>query len=220
MVVGGNNVGMSSRLRVLIVEDEPWIRRSAEEMLRGEGVDVVALARGRDAIQAARGTSFDAALVDLGLPDVSGIEVIAELRQLAPACTPVAFTVFDDAPTILAALRAGARGYVLKSTPTERIVPLLREAIAGGMPLSPTVASLVVETMLGHDAGKPSAALTERESELLALLARGATYAQCAEALGIGVGTVQSYVKSIYMKLDVGSKAEAAVIAVRLGLVT
>lgn len=210
---------MSSRLRVLIVEDEPWVRRGAEEMLRAANVEVVALGRGRDAMAAARAAAFDAALVDLGLPDVSGIEVIAELRQLG-ACTPVAFTVFDDAPTILAALRAGARGYVLKSTPSERIVPLLREAIAGGMPLSPAVASLVVETMLGQDANKPSTALTDRETELLALLARGATYAQCADALGIGVGTVQSYVKSIYTKLDVGSKAEAAVVAVRLGLVT
>lgn len=217
MAMGGNNNWMSSRLRVLIVEDEPWVRRGIEEALRAQGLDVVALGRGRDAIDAARGAKFDAAIVDLGLPDVSGIEVIAELREIA--CTSVAFTVFDDAPTVLAALRAGARGYLLKATPTDRIVPHLREAIAGGMPLSPPVARLVVETMLGNDAS-PSAALTERETELLALLARGATYAQCAGALGIGIGTVQSYVKSIYTKLDVGSKAEAAVVAVRLGLVT
>jgi DNA-binding NarL/FixJ family response regulator len=219
MVVGGNNENMSSRLRVLIVEDEPWIRRSAEQVLHAEGLDVTPLGRGADAIAAARATTFDAALVDLGLPDMSGIEVIAELRAIAPSCTSVAFTVFDDAPTILAALRAGARGYILKSTPTERIVPQLRDAIAGGMPLSPTVASLIVATMLGQDS-QPSSQLTERETELLALLARGATYAQCADALGIGIGTVQSYVKSIYTKLDVGSKAEAAVVAVRLGLVT
>lgn len=217
MAMGGNNNWMSSRLRVLIVEDEPWVRRGIEEALRAQGLDVVALGRGRDAIDAARGAKFDAAIVDLGLPDVSGIEVIAELREIA--CTSVAFTVFDDAPTVLAALRAGARGYLLKATPTDRIVPHLREAIAGGMPLSPPVARLVVETMLGNDAS-PSAALTERETELLALLARGATYAQCAGALGIGIGTVQSYVKSIYTNLDVGSKAEAAVVAVRLGLVT
>lgn len=231
---GGNNDEMSSRLRVLLVEDEPWIRRSAEQVLHAEGLDVTPHGRGGDAITAARKATFDAALVDLGLPDMSGIEVIATLREEAPSCTPVAFTVFDDAPTILAALRAGARGYILKSTPTARIVPQLRDAIAGGMPLSPTVASLIVETMLGQTGTsastssgrspcqntRPRAQLTERETELLALLARGATYAQCAEALGIGVGTVQSYVKSIYTKLDVGSKAEAAVVAVRLGLLT
>jgi DNA-binding NarL/FixJ family response regulator len=210
---------MSSQLRVLIVEDEPWVRRGVEEALRAQGADVVALARGRDAMEAARNATFDAALVDLGLPDVSGIEVIADLREGARTCTPVAFTVFDDAPTVLAALRAGARGYMLKSTPTERIVPHLHEAIAGGMPLSPAVARLVVDTMLGQDS-MPRPALTDRETELLSLLARGATYSQCADALGIGVGTVQSYVKSIYAKLDVGSKAEAAVVAVRLGLVT
>jgi DNA-binding NarL/FixJ family response regulator len=218
MLVGGNKEEMTSRMRVLIVEDEPWIRRGVETVLHDAGVDVSAFGRGGDALAAARTRAFDAALVDLGLPDTSGIDVIAELRGIVPACVSVVFTVFDDAPTILAALRAGARGYILKSTPTDRILSQLREAIAGGMPLSPAVASLVVETMLGQDSA-PSKRLTERETELLALLARGATYAQCASALGIGVGTVQSYVKSIYAKLDVGSKAEAAVVAVRLGLV-
>jgi DNA-binding NarL/FixJ family response regulator len=198
-------------MRLLIVEDDLWVRRGLASALAG--VELAACGTGGEAL--AHPGAFDVALVDIGLPDMSGTTVIAALRQRG--CVPVAFTVFDDAKTVLTALRAGARGYILKSTPTERILPQLREALDGGMPLSPAVASLVVETMLST--GESERRLTDRETELLALLARGATYAQCASALGIGIGTVQSYVKNIYGKLDVSSKAEAAVAAVRLGLV-
>ncbi|HVK77424.1 MAG TPA: response regulator transcription factor [Kofleriaceae bacterium] len=208
-------------VRLLIVEDEPWVRRAVVEALRPHEpeVTVVACATGRDALAAIDRAPPALALVDLGLPDVSGVAVIAALRRRAPACAAIAFTVFDDAPTILAALRAGARGYLLKSAPTERLLPSLREAAAGGMPLSPSVAALVVERALAGPGGDDVIALTARETELLGLLARGATYAECAAALGIGLGTVQGYVKAIYGKLDVSSKAEAAVAAVRLGLV-
>jgi two-component system, NarL family, nitrate/nitrite response regulator NarL len=205
-------------MRLLIVEDDVWVRRSLADLLRTTpDLDVITTGTGREALELAASAPPDVALVDIGLPDITGITVITELRRSVSSCVPVAFTVFDDAPTVLGALRAGARGYILKSTPSERILPLLHEAFSGGLPLSPSVASLVVETMLATSPSEQ--ALSERESELLALLARGATYAQCASTLGIGVGTVQSYVKNIYAKLEVSSKAEAAVAAVRLGLV-
>lgn len=205
-------------MRLLIVEDDVWVRRSLTDLLRPTpDLDILTTGSGREALELAAATPPDVALVDIGLPDITGIEVITELRRTTPGCVPVSFTVFDDAPTVLAALRAGARGYILKSTPGERILPLLREALDGGLPLSASVASLVVDTMLASTPAEPT--LSERESELLSLLARGATYAQCASALGIGVGTVQGYVKNIYAKLEVSSKAEAAVAAVRLGLV-
>lgn len=206
-------------MRLLIVEDELWVRRGLADVIRAAdpSIDVMTTGTGGEALSLIAGAPPDVALVDVGLPDVSGIVVIAALRRGAPRCVPLAFTVFDDAPTILAALRAGARGYLLKGTPSDRIVPLIREALAGGLPLSPAVASLVVATMLEPAAGEQ--ALTGRETELLALLARGATYAECASALGIALGTVQGYVKNIYSKLEISSKAEAAVAAVRLGLV-
>jgi DNA-binding NarL/FixJ family response regulator len=212
---------MSSVLRVLLVEDDSWIRTSIEKLLRTTApeVAVTAVGRGELAISAAARAVPDVALVDLGLPDLPGIEVIRTLRSKHPACAAVAFTVFDDPPTILAALRAGARGYLLKSAPSDRLLASLREARDGGMPLSPMVARLVVETMLGKREQATEVDLTERETALLGLLARGLTYAQCASELGIGIGTVQTYVKSIYGKLDVSSKAEASVIALRLGLV-
>lgn len=206
-------------MRLLIVEDDLWVRRSLAELIQQADltIDVMTSGAGREALGLATSAPPDIALVDLGLPDISGVVVIGELRRRVQRCVPLAFTQFDDAPTVLAALRAGARGYILKSTPTERIVPLMREALAGGLPLSASVASLVVESMLTR--GDREQTLTERETQLLALLARGATYAEAAAALGIGIGTVQGYVKSIYTKLEVSSKAEAAVAAVRLGLV-
>jgi DNA-binding NarL/FixJ family response regulator len=211
---------MGSSLRVLVVEDEVWVRRGLVEMLRAApGIAVSDARTGATALAIAQQTPPDVALVDLGLPDISGIELIAQLRRAVPACVSLVFTIHDDAPTILSALRAGARGYLLKSAGSDRIVAALREAVAGGLPLSAAVASLLVETMLSSDKAAADESLTPRETELLALLARGQTYAQCAATMQIGVGTVQSYVKTIYAKLDVTSKAEAAVAAVRIGIV-
>ena len=212
-----------SRFALLVVEDEPWIRDAVAKALRATEPALVltACASVRAAIAAIERTAFAAALVDLGLPDGDGTDVIVALRRRQPDCTPVAFTKYDDAETALAALRVGARGYLLKSTPTDRILPMLREAMAGGLPLSPTIASRVVELLLPGSAAPPpaDAVLTSREADVLRRLARGATYAECAHALGIGLGTVQSHVKAIYAKLEVSSKAEATVVAARLGLV-
>lgn len=203
-------------MRVLFVEDHPWVRKGVGAAL--VGCEVTVCKNGMEAA-AAMGTTFDVALVDIVLPDVSGLDVIRALKVRQPACPAVMFTKFDDAETVLEALQAGARGYLLKSTPSDRIVPALRDAMAGGLPLTPTVASLVVASML-KGPERAAVPLTARETELLVLLARGSTYAEAAAGLGIGIGTVQSYVKTIYTKLDVTSKAEAAVAAMRLGLVT
>jgi len=211
---------MSAPLRVLVVEDEVWVRRGLVDVLRTDPRLEPCDARiGAAALAIAAKRPPDVALVDVGLPDMTGIEVITALRRVAPACVSLMFTMFDDAPTILSALRAGARGYLLKSAGSDRVLASIHEAVAGGLPLSPAVASLVVESMLKSDRAAGEESLTPRETELLSLLARGQTYAQCAQTMQIGVGTVQSYVKSIYAKLDVTSKAEAAVAAVRLGIV-
>lgn len=212
-----------SRLALLLVEDEAWVRDGVTKALRAAEplLAVTPCATIRAALGAIERTPFDAALVDQSLPDGAGTDVIVALRRRQPGCAPLAFTKHDDAETVLAALRVGARGYLLKSTPTARILGSLREAMAGGLPLSPTVASLVVETLFPPVAvsAPPETVLTAREAELLRLLARGGTYAVCAQTMGIGVGTVQSHVKAIYTKLEVSSKAEAALVAVRLGLV-
>lgn len=215
--------------RLLMVEDNAWVRQSAQELLAAGGFTVVAAFDAvAPAVRAiADGLQVDAALVDLGLPDGSGIAVMAALRRSLPAAVIVAFTVVDDAPSIFEALRAGARGYLLKSTAPARLAALMQEALDGGAPMSAPVARLVVESFRHEPV--PNAGpnpdqlavdrLTPRELEVLVLLAKGLSYPEVARLLGVGLGTVQSYVKTVYGKLEVSSKAEAATIATRLGLV-
>lgn len=205
-------------LRALIVEDDEWLRQDIAASLRADAAfDVCEVGTGSAAIAAAKRAAPDVALVDLGLPDMGGIELISALRRISEETACVVLTIFDDAHTAFGALRAGARGYLVKSVATDRLAAALREARDGGMVLSPPVAQLVMEQALLGAPSEP-AALTTREVELLRLLARGHTYAECGHSLGIGLGTVQSHVKSIYAKLAVSSKAEAAVAALRLGV--
>jgi DNA-binding NarL/FixJ family response regulator len=214
-------------IRVLFVEDEAWVRESVAELLgREDQATVVAAACGTAAeaiAKVAEGLSFDLGLVDLGLPDMSGVDLILHLRAARPDAILVAFTVYDDAPTVFSALRAGARGYLLKTLPPERLAPLLSDAMLGGAPLSPSIARMIIESFsqaaivpaqVTSDRG-----LTPRETEVLTLLARGVTYAQAGKTLGIALGTVQAHVRRIYEKLEIGSKAEAAVVAAKLGFV-
>jgi DNA-binding NarL/FixJ family response regulator len=211
----------------LIVEDERWVRESLEHAL---GWNDRALCHAGSAACAAdalglveSGLAFDVALVDLGLPDMPGAELIARLRALRPGAITVVFTVYDDAPHLLSALRAGAQGYLLKSSSVEKVLSGLREAAQGGAPMTPSIARMVIDALREQVPGTSSpddaARLTPREKEVLVLLAKGQTYAAVSGALSIGLGTVQGHVKRIYEKLSVDSKAEAATAAQRMGLI-
>lgn len=207
---------------VLLVEDDEDFGADVRSLLSlpGSPVSVPYVAGSCAEARAwlAQGHSPDVGLVDLGLPDGSGVRLIAEGRRLSPHTAWVAFTVFDDAPTVFSALEAGATGYLLKSTSPAKLRDALLDAASGGSPMSSAVARLVVDRVAGrpvHDEGVD--ALAPRELEVLSLLARGVSYAEAARLLGIGHGTVQTYVKAIYRKLHVSTKAEAAAIAVRAG---
>jgi DNA-binding NarL/FixJ family response regulator len=213
-------------IRVLIVEDESWVRDSLRHLLgwRGSGAEVAAAcATANEALRLVEGgLAFDLALVDLGLPDRPGVEVIRGLRRARPSASVVVFTIFDDAASVFAALKAGARGYILKHTPPEALLAAIQECAAGGAPMTPAIARMVVDALVDRGEGTAphgSGELTRREIDVLTLLAKGSTYAAIAEGLAIGLGTVQTYVRSIYEKLEIASKAEAAVAAVKLGLV-
>jgi DNA-binding NarL/FixJ family response regulator len=221
--------GAGSVIRLLVVEDEPSVRKALQLALewkdREGDVQVVGVcSTGAEALRAvADGLQFDVALVDIGLPDMSGADVISGLRLVRPSSTPVAFTVFDDPATVFTCLRAGARGYILKETQPEKLLAAIREAANGGVPLTPAIARLVVDGFVSAEEKEPARSpealrLTNREVEVLSLLAKGLTYAEIGHSLGIGLGTVQGYVKSIYDKLEITSKAEAAALAVKFGL--
>lgn len=229
-------------LRVIVVEDDAALLRSVSSVL-GRDPSQARVVLASDSTEGAlraieAGLELDVALVDLRLPDGSGLRVIERLREVRPGAVSVAFTVFDDRSTVLSALRVGARGYLLKHTHPSQLVGLLRAAYEGGVPLSPQVArwlldefakagppapmtTLYVPSAPTRDAAgaRTGATLTPREREVLERLCEGATYLEVAAALGVSLSTVQTHVRSIYARLEVRSKAELTALAHRQGLV-
>ncbi len=158
------------------------------------------------------------ALIDLGLPDGSGVELIAQLNRTSPKTVCVVASIFDDNQHLFPALRAGAQGYLLKDQPLEQIIELLEGISQGRPPLSPAVA----RKMLGYFKPDPQhyqQLLTDRENEVLRCIAKGLTLPETARMLVISPHTVSGYVKDIYRKLNVSSRAEAALSAQQMGLV-
>jgi DNA-binding NarL/FixJ family response regulator len=158
------------------------------------------------------------ALVDLDLPDGSGVTLIEQLARMKPRPVIVVATVFADDRHVFPALRAGAVGYVLKDASIEHLAALLAHLPHGGAALSGPIANRIVDWFHDPDAAS-GPALSPREQDLLQLLAKGLTIAQSAAALGITPGTAASYAKVLYRKLDVTSRAEATLEAARRGLI-
>lgn len=210
---------------ILVVEDIPevrdWLAGIAVAAFPGAAVRLAGDVG--NALQAVRSGSFDLALVDLVLPDGSGIAALRALAAAQPDCLAVVTTVLGDDASIVGALAAGAQGYLLKDQPEAVQIRQLRQ-LADGMPaLSPPVA----RQLLAHfRAAAPPAAprpdsengLTPREREVLSYIARGLRAGEVGRAMGISEHTVCGYIKSIYRKLDISSRAEAATEAARLGL--
>lgn len=212
--------------RLLIIEDDPAVRTHFCAAVEQLGYVVVAVCE--DAEQAlawaAGGGEAELALIDLGLPGMDGISLIRKLRRRLPQMGLLVLTIFDDTSTIVRALRAGARGYLLKDTPDDELAAALEALAQGRTAVGAQMGARLVEHLNaeGLDEASSSVAeelLTPRERDVLALLCRGLTYADVARVLGIGVGTVQSYVKVIYAKLGVTSKTEAAAVALARKLV-
>jgi DNA-binding NarL/FixJ family response regulator len=205
----------------LIVEDLPESQRGLALALRSifPAIEIASAYSLHEARQwLAQHPAPALALIDLGLPDGSGIELIAALNRRAPATLCIVATIYDDDQHLLPALRAGAQGYLLKDQRWQQLAELLSGIVEGRPPLSPAIA----RKLLGYFRPLPPSigdALTQRESEVLKLIAKGVTQAEAARMLGISTHTVCGYVKDIYRKLNVSSRAEAALTAQKLGLV-
>ena len=214
---------------LLVVEDLPDIRAWLVETARIAFPEarVMAVGRCRDGIDAVAQHAFDIALVDLALPDGSGVAVIQALRSHQPQAVPVVVTIHDDDEHLFPALQAGAFGYLLKEAPRDELVAQLCRIAHGEPPLSPAIA----RRMLGYfSSGGPrridvtrfdpdEVALNARETEILQRVAKGFTLPEIAGQLNLSRHTVADYVKQIYRKLNVSSRAEAALEAARRGLV-
>jgi DNA-binding NarL/FixJ family response regulator len=199
-------------ISVALVEDERLTRESLAALIsRSSGMRcVAAFASAERAIPAIAKSPPAVALIDLGLPGMSGIECVRQLRSAAPSTKLVVLTKFEDAARIVEALQAGAHGYVLKKSDPAEILNAIAHVHEGGAPMSSEVAARVVQFF--HERGRTDPelnSLTARESEVLDLLARGLTNKDISGQLGITPHTVNGYLKGIYEKLHVHSRGEA-----------
>lgn len=210
--------GTGTPIRVLLVEDDAATARACQQALESTGEACVSHARTvSEAFALMNAEPFDVALVDVGLPDGSGLRIVATLAARKPPTPALVMTVLDDAETLRRAIRAGARGYVLKEDEPAGVLALVMAVLDGATPVSARAATRLFEVVRGPE--EPAVALTRREADLLRLLSKGLTYDECSRVLGIATGTVQHHVKHLYRKLDVTSKAEATALAYRTGLV-
>jgi DNA-binding NarL/FixJ family response regulator len=161
----------------------------------------------------------DVVLLDIGLPGMSGIEAIPKIRSVAPAARVLILTISDDDEKIFRAICAGASGYLLKDTPLEQIGTAIRDVLAGGAPINPRIASRVLN-MFTHLSPKPEThGLTAREKEVLTVLVRGRTKQEIAAQLDLSFHTVDTYLRNVYAKLEVGTRQGAVAKALKERLV-
>ncbi|MDO8891681.1 MAG: response regulator transcription factor [Sulfurimicrobium sp.] len=211
----------------LVLEDMPESQIMLSEVAQAAfpGINVHCVADIASALKILKQFQFDLALIDLSLPDGNGTTVVEAMATRFPASVIVVATIFDDDDHLFPALRAGAQGYLLKDQAPEQLVKQLYGISEGHPPLSPSVARRLLEhfrmaqenVTVGSVAG--GAALTPREREVLVQLARGISIAEIGTVMGISRHTAGDHVKNIYSKLNISSRAEAALQAKSLGLI-
>ena len=209
---------MTSFDRALVVDDlessRDWLSRALAKAFPGIQIAVAAsLAEAQMHVDA----SPPLALIDLGLPDGSGIRLIEKLHPQGTLC--IVATVFDDDAHLFPALHAGAQGYVLKDQSTENLAEMLNGIAAGQPPLSPSIARRLLRHFQPAEPDISEPALTARETDVLRLIAKGHTVAEVGGLLGLSRHTAAGYLKDVYRKLSVSSRAEATLVATRRGLV-
>lgn len=170
-------------------------------------------------IALASNNNYDIALIDLSLPDGSGIDLILSLKLQQPDCYIVVVTTFDDDASLFQALESGADGYLLKDQSREKLVSAIKGIISGEPPLSPNMTRKLIERFNRIDIVKQDNCLSDRESTVLTLIAKGYRRNDAARIMNITENTVAAHIKSIYKKLNISSRAEASIEAAKLGLI-
>jgi DNA-binding NarL/FixJ family response regulator len=217
---------------VLIVEDEPeFLSRFEQAVQSSAGLHLIeAVSDGAAAVAVLARTAPDVMLVDLGLPDIDGVQLIRHAGARQPGNDVLVVTDFGDDEHVLSSIEAGATGYLLKDTRIDRVVASICEIRAGGSPISPTIARKVLNRFRAPPALPQSASataavaasepspLSTRETDILRLVSKGLSCAEVGEQLSISTHTVVTHVKNIYRKLAVHSRAEAVFEAGQMGL--
>ena len=210
---------MTEPIRVLVVDDHAVVREGLRTFLElQDGIEVAGeAADGEEAIEAAERLRPDVVLMDLVMPALDGLAAMRALRERVPGARVIVLTSFADDDKLLPALRAGAAGYLLKNAEPQELARAVRAANAGEALLDPHVAARLVDALAGEK--EPLDRLTPREREVLQLIGRGFTNKRIAQELRLSEKTVKTHVGHVLAKLGVDDRTQAAVFAVRAGLI-
>lgn len=198
-------------IRIVIVDDHPVVREGLTSILEDEDdFEVIgAFGSAEDMLADATALGADVVLMDLELPDMDGVQAIDRLKVAAPKARVIVFTAYDAGEKILGAVKAGARGYMLKGAPSQEIAHAIRQVHAGGSHLESRIAGKIMSSA----AGPASDNLSRRESEVLKLIGKGLSNKQIASSLSIAERTVKFHVASIFRKLGAENRAQAVALA-------
>jgi len=213
-------------IRILLADDHVLVREGTRDLLEREpDMHVIAEAGdGEEAVRLAVAQRPDVALLDIAMPKLSGIEATRQIKNLAPSTAILILSAYDDDAYVFALLEAGAAGYLLKNVRSRDLVEAIRAVHAGESVLHPVIARKVIERVVQPSASEPGqesqALLTERELGVLKLAARGHTNRDIAAELVLSTRTVQTHLSTVFAKMQVGSRTEAVVQALRRGWLT
>ena len=210
-------------IKVIICDDQAIVRDGLEMLLNLEAdIRVIGVAQdGSEAVELAKSKSPDLILMDLKMPGLNGVEATRRIRSGYPAIKVLVLTTYDDDEWVFDAIRAGASGYLLKDTPRQEVLQAIRGTIEGKSFVDPAVAGKLLD-QVSSSAAKPASLiadkLSEREQDVLRLLARGLTNTEIARQLSLSEGTVRNHISAIFAKLGVSDRTQAAIIAIQHGL--
>jgi two-component system NarL family response regulator len=208
-------------MRLVIVEDDPILLESLKLLLSGEtGITVAgAFSSAEEALRGLRKSSPEVMLADLGLPGMSGIELIKQAKDNMPGLEIMAHTVFEDRENVFSAIKAGASGYILKGSSPREIVEAIHEIHKGGAPMSPKIARKVIHEFQDENIEEQQYILSQRERDILKCVEQGLTYKEISLRLNISSHTVHTHIKNIYEKLQAKDRGEALVKARKTGMI-
>ena len=208
-------------IQVLVVEDEERILKNQLKLLKAhKDVEVVGTANdGPTAVEKTRELEPQVLLLDLGLPGFDGIEVTRQVKKLDPKVEVLIFTIFDEEEKVLAAIRAGASGYLLKGAKSDKIVEAIDEVHRGGSVIQPNLARRLLKHFGREAEQEPQIQLTPREKEILQILAKGMSNREVADILSLSRSTVRTHLEHIYEKLEVSNRTEAVTEGLKQGLI-